>query len=164
MSRINRLYKWLSQSQSPEVRHPLQRVGVEGHSHNQGPNGPEKRPDKLPPSPGPQPRLTTNELIHAPRWSSRPPPQQAQGTGEHQNVRPRHIESVIAHALCEGRFRESSLDHLVVRCAHVAFDGNGGDLMVQDGLDELRDEIHLRLDRKDHAGVACSDVWADDHE
>ena len=46
----------------------------------------------------------------------------------------------------------------------VAFDENGGDVVVQDGLDELRDEIHLRLDREDQASVACPDVWADNHE
>ena len=83
---------------------------------------------------------------------------------EHQNVRPRHVESVIARALREGGLRESSLHHLVVCGAHAAFDENGGDLVVQDGLDELRDEIHLRPDRKDHASVACPDIWADDHE
>ena len=42
------------------------------------------------------------------------------------------------------------MDHLVVRVARVTLDGDGGDLAMQDGLDELCDEVDLRLDRKDH--------------
>lgn len=52
--------------------------------------------------------------------------------------------------MCVTHVRESSLDHLVVSDAHVTLNGDGGDLAVQDGLDELCDEIDLCLDRKEH--------------
>jgi len=56
------------------------------------------------------------------------------------------------------------LDHLVVRVAHVALDRDGGDFVAQDGLDELHDEIDLRLDRKDDTRVARGDVGANYRE